>query len=81
MPDLAHIGDFCPNEACPDQGKLQVDQSKRNIEKAGKTKKGKQRAPVTIILARSPQSHDLRITKTLSEKYESKHKQEDCKTP
>ena len=43
MPDFAHIGDFCPNEACPDRGKLQVDRSRRNIEKAGKTKKGKQR--------------------------------------
>jgi transposase-like protein len=37
------VGDFCPNEACRDYGKLQIDQAKKNIKKAGKTKKGKQR--------------------------------------
>lgn len=43
MPDFVHVGDFCPNEACPDYGKLQKDQAKKNIEKYGKTKKGRQR--------------------------------------
>lgn len=43
MPDFAPVGDFCPNEACPDYGKLQSDQPKKNIKKAGKTKAGRQR--------------------------------------
>lgn len=43
MSDFAHVGDFCPNEACSDYGKLQKDQSKRNIRKAGKTRRGRQR--------------------------------------
>ena len=42
MTKTAHVGDFCPNEACPDYGKLQTDQQ-RNIKKFGKTKKGRQR--------------------------------------
>jgi transposase-like protein len=42
MTKFAHAGDFCPNEACPDYGKLQSDQQ-RNIKKAGKTKSGRQR--------------------------------------
>jgi transposase-like protein len=43
MPEFAHVGDFCPNEDCPDYGKLQAGQSEKNIKKNGKTKKGKQR--------------------------------------
>jgi transposase-like protein len=43
MAEFAHVGDFCPNEACRDYGKLQKDQSKRNIKKAGKTSRGTQR--------------------------------------
>jgi transposase-like protein len=43
MPDFVHVGDFCPNEDCSDYRRLQVDQSKKNIEKYGKTKKGRQR--------------------------------------
>ena len=39
---FARVGDFCPNESCPDYGKLQSDQQ-RNIKKAGKTKQGRQR--------------------------------------
>lgn len=39
---LAQVGDFCPNEACPDYGKLQSDQQ-HNIKRAGKTKRGCQR--------------------------------------
>jgi hypothetical protein len=42
MPEFAHVGDFCPNEDCPDYGKLQVGQSKKNIKKSGKTRTGKQ---------------------------------------
>ena len=43
MEQLAQVGEFCPNEACPDYQKLQVSQSKPNIIKAGKTRKGVQR--------------------------------------
>jgi len=42
MEKFAKTGDFCPNEACPDYGKLQHGQQ-RNIKKIGKTKKGVQR--------------------------------------
>lgn len=43
MEQFAKPGDFCPNEACPDFQKMQVHQAKRNIIKAGTTKKGVQR--------------------------------------
>jgi transposase-like protein len=43
MEQFAKPGDFCPNEACPDYGKLQVGQTQKNIVKAGLTKKGVQR--------------------------------------
>jgi len=43
MNQIANVGDFCPNEACPDYGKLQEKQSKRNIKKFGFTTKGVQR--------------------------------------
>ncbi len=33
IPEYVHVGDFCPNEDCPDQGKLQVGQRKENIKK------------------------------------------------
>ncbi len=42
MEKFASTGDFCPNEACPDAGKLQEGQQK-NIKKAGKTHNGVQR--------------------------------------
>lgn len=42
MEKFAKPGDFCPNEACPDHGKLQNGQQ-RNIDKFGKTSKGVQR--------------------------------------
>ena len=42
MKQCAKTGDFCPNEACPDYGKLQGGQQ-RNIIRSGKTKKGVQR--------------------------------------
>ena len=42
MTRLAQVGAFCPNESCPDYGKLQSDQQ-RNIKKAGKTRQGRQR--------------------------------------
>jgi hypothetical protein len=38
MEKFAKPGDFCPNEACPDYGKLQNDQQ-QNLEKFGKTRK------------------------------------------
>lgn len=40
--EFARVGDFCPNETCPDYEKIQSDRQ-RNIKKAGKTKKGRQR--------------------------------------
>jgi transposase-like protein len=43
MERFAKPGDFCPNEACPDYGKLQDGQSQQNIIKTGHTKKGVQR--------------------------------------
>ena len=43
MSQFAKPGDFCPYEACPDYKKLQSTQSKPNIIKAGKTRKGVQR--------------------------------------
>jgi len=42
MSRFAQVGDFCPNEACPDWGKLQGDHQ-RNIIRFGKTKAGRQR--------------------------------------
>ena len=42
MAKLAQVGDFCPNEVCPDYGQLQSDQ-KHNIIKFGTTKRGRQR--------------------------------------
>lgn len=43
MNQLAIVGDFCPNEACSDYGKLQKKQSKQNIKKHGFTASGIQR--------------------------------------
>jgi transposase-like protein len=43
MEKLAQTKDFCPNRDCPDYGKLQSDQSPRNLKKLGKTKRGVQR--------------------------------------
>ena len=42
MEKLAQSGDFCPNEDCPEYGKLQTAQQ-QNIKKAGKTASGVQR--------------------------------------
>ena len=42
MEKFAKSGDFCPNEACPDYGRLQ-DGQQQNIKKTGKTRKGVQR--------------------------------------
>lgn len=43
MEQLARVGEFCPNEACPDYQRLPAGQGKSNIIKAGKTQKGVQR--------------------------------------
>ena len=43
MEQFAKPGDFCPNQVCPEYQKLQTHQSKPNIIKAGKTRKGVQR--------------------------------------
>ena len=42
MSKFAHVGDFCPNAACADHGKLQSDHQ-QNIIKFGQTKAGRQR--------------------------------------
>jgi transposase-like protein len=42
MSKFAQVGDFCPNEVCPDYGKLQRDQQ-ANVIKFGTTKRGRQR--------------------------------------
>lgn len=42
MTKIAKVGDFCPNEICPDSGKQQGEQQ-QNIIKFGKTKAGRQR--------------------------------------
>ena len=42
MTKLAQVGDFCPNEVCPDYGKLQSDRQ-FNVIKLGRTKAGRQR--------------------------------------
>ena len=42
MSKLAQVGDFCPNEVCPDYGKLQSERQDKII-KFGKTKAGRQR--------------------------------------
>ena len=43
MERFARTGDFCPNEVCPDYGKLQDGQTQQNIKKSGKTANGTQR--------------------------------------
>lgn len=43
MNQIAKVGDFCPNQVCPDYQKLQRAQKKPKIVKAGKTRKGVQR--------------------------------------
>jgi len=43
MEGFAHNNEFCPNETCPDYGKLQKDQLKPNLKKIGKTSAGVQR--------------------------------------
>jgi len=43
MEKFAKVGDFCPNEACRDYGKLQNGQTQANIRKFGKTRRGVQR--------------------------------------
>ena len=42
MPRFAQVGDFCPNETCPDHGKGQSDQQ-HSVVKYGRTKSGRQR--------------------------------------
>ena len=43
MKTIAKVGDFCSNEVCPDYQRLQSEHKKRNIVKAGTTRKGVQR--------------------------------------
>ncbi len=51
MEGFVHSNEFCPNEACPDYGKLQKDQSKPNLKKIGKTRAGVQRYQCKTCLA------------------------------
>ena len=43
MAKYTQMREFCPNTACSDYGKLQTEQSTKNIIKFGKSKSGKQR--------------------------------------
>lgn len=43
MNRFVKVGDFCPNEGCPQYGKLREKQSKQNIKKYGFTANGVQR--------------------------------------
>ena len=43
MPELAQVGDFCSNPACPSYGKGQSGQAKPNIIKLGRSRQGRQR--------------------------------------
>jgi transposase-like protein len=43
MEKFAQTGDYCPNEACLEYGKLQDEQAQQNIKKSGKTGNGTQR--------------------------------------
>lgn len=43
MKQLVNVGDFCPNKACTEYGKLQNEQSTQNIKKHGFTAAGAQR--------------------------------------
>lgn len=43
MKQFAQPGDFCPNEACPDYGRLADGQTASHLRKFGKTKRGVQR--------------------------------------
>ena len=43
MEKLVQAKDFCPNQACPDYGKLQKNQAQANLKKIGKTPRGVQR--------------------------------------
>ena len=43
MDKFAKPGEFCPNEACKDYGKLQGSREHRNLQKFGKTPRGVQR--------------------------------------
>jgi transposase-like protein len=43
MEQFAQPGDFCPNESCPDYGKLAAGQTPPHLRKFGKTKGGVQR--------------------------------------
>ena len=43
MDKFAKPGEFCPNEACKEYGKLQDQQGHKNLQKFGKTARGVQR--------------------------------------
>ena len=47
MKQFAQVGDYCPNETCPDYGKLQEKNQPQNIRKFGKTRNGTQRYQCT----------------------------------
>ena len=43
MERFTQTGDYCPNEACSEYGKIQDGQAQQNINKSGKTANGTQR--------------------------------------
>lgn len=43
MPELAQVGDFCPNKGCRDYGKQQLNQEKPNVIKHGFSRQDVQR--------------------------------------
>jgi len=57
MASLVHVGDCCPNEACPDYGKLQSTQMKKNLKKNGHSRNGRQRYQYATCGATFTQTH------------------------
>ena len=47
MKQFAQVGEYCPNESCPDYGRLQEENQQQTISKYGKTKNGTQRYQCT----------------------------------
>jgi len=81
MEQFAKTGDFCPNEACPDYGKLQDGQRQPNIIKSGKTKKGVHETPGTLFFRKRTPEHEILETLAFSKEvdaYKAAAAWEDC---
>ncbi len=57
MAELVSVGAYCPNEACPDYGKVQSTQVKKNIKKNGHSRNGRQRYQCTTCGGTFTQTH------------------------